>query len=349
MGMPKISVVFRELASTANSSRMNPAGIIFTGTAKTLEIADVDSIPNTLGTTEIEQLNLLFKGFSDDYVPSKVYAYWLGDATYTDAVAYMVNKSVEYVCAPTVGTDVKTEDFETAIIAARDDESIIKAVIPNSASDNEGIINFTTASITTDDSTYTAESFCSRIAGILASTPYTMSATYTELSDVNDCTTLTNAEMDTAVEAGEFIILNDGTKVKTGRAVNSLVTLTDTKSSQYTKIRIVAIMDKIKRDIKTTIQDSYLGVVANTYGNKTVLISAIDGYLRGIKANGLLESESVAIDLDANEEYLQSIGTDTTDMTEQAIKSAYTGSNVYLKAAVQLVDTMEDFEILIEC
>ena len=349
MGMPKISVVFKELASATNSNRMNPVGVIFKGDSKLLELTSNDDIPESLTVDEKEQLNLVFKGYSEDYTPSKVYAYWLGTSDYTTAVAYMVGKSVEYVVAPTVLTDLGTADLTEAITNARADGAIIKCVMPNVEGDSEGIVDFATDSVITDAGTFTAESYCSRIAGILASTPYTMSATYVELSEVDDCTTLTKAEMDTAVESGKFIIFNDGSKVKTGRAVNSLQTLTDTKSEQYQKIRIVSIMDKIKRDIKTTIQDDYIGKRSNTYGDKVVLISAIDGYLRTLKANTLIDSESIDVDLDATKAYLIEKGTDVSSMTDSAIKTAYTGSNVFLRASVQLVDTMEDFEILIEC
>ena len=66
-------------------------------------------------------------------------------------------------------------------------EHKILAILPNCDADHEGIINFTTNGIVSGDKTYTAAKYCSRIAGILAGTPLTISATYAPLNELDDC------------------------------------------------------------------------------------------------------------------------------------------------------------------
>ena len=105
-------------------------------------------------------------------------------------------------------------------------------VLPNVAADTEGVINYTinknvyAETITNDDGTisrvtteYTAEQYCGRIAGLLCGTPLTISATYAPLGELDDCERV--EDMDAAVGKGQFIIFNDGEKIKTSRAVNS--------------------------------------------------------------------------------------------------------------------------------
>lgn len=46
-------------------------------------------------------------------------------------------------------------------------------------------------------------------------------------------------------------------------------------------------------------------------------------------------------------QYLESIGVDTSDMDEQAIKEANTGSHVFLKGTISILDAIEDIDIFI--
>ena len=71
--------------------------------------------------------------------------------------------------------------------------------------------------------------------------------------------------------AGKFVLLFDGTKVKTGRGVTSLTTTTS-KPALLKKIKIVETLDLIKRDLRLLVEDEYIGKYANSYDNKCVLV-----------------------------------------------------------------------------
>ena len=114
---------------------------------------------------------------------------------------------------------------------------MIKVVLPNAnAADCEGIINWTSSLYrvetadgepTTEE--YTPEQCTPRIAGLLAGTDLTISATYAPLTDFEDTSRLNKEDRDTAVGAGKLIAIWDGEKVKLDRAVTSFVTTTGTK------------------------------------------------------------------------------------------------------------------------
>lgn len=234
----------------------------------------------------------------------------------------------------------------TAIVnyvkSERGSGKLIKAVLPNTTADCEGIVNFATEKVIAGSKTYTTEQYCSRIAGIIAGTPLYMSCTYAPLPELTDCSRLTRAEMDTAVDAGKMIVWFDGEKVKTARGVNSLTTLTAAKNSQFQKIKIVDTMDMIENDIKRTAEDNYLGRYANTYDNKCLLLSAIGNYFEKVKQDNILSGYSIEIDVDANRAYLKDKGKDVDAMSDDDIKTANTGSSVFLKATIQILDAIED-------
>lgn len=294
------------------------------------------------------------KNSSDEYVLTsdtsvqngKTY-YIKGSATvnntdYTDALLYFKTIKFDYLVIPTVATDNKTSDIVSYVTTERANNKLIKAVLPNTVADKEGIVNYATTKTYEGDIEYTTEEYCSRIAGIIAGTPISISCTYAPIPELTDCTRLTKTEMDAAVNAGKLIVWWDGEKVKVARGVNSLTTLTDTKNTQFQKIKIVDAMDMIANDIRMTAEDNYLGKYANTYDNKCLLISAIGNYFDQLIADNVLQSAKIEIDIDANRSYLKGRGVDVDKMSDDDIKVANTGSFVFLKATISILDAIED-------
>jgi hypothetical protein len=84
-----------------------------------------------------------------------------------------------------------------------------------------------------------------------------------------------------------------------------------------------------------------------------LLITAIKGYLRGLEATeggkGYLKADSSNIEINVakQKQYLESVGVDTSEMSVQDIKEANTGSKVFLKGTISILDAIEDVEIFI--
>lgn len=364
-GMPSITIKFTELAASAiqRGDRGIIAMILKEETVpetNPLVLSSAVDIPRTLSAANQKQLEFALMGYVN--TPKKVIAYFIpskvttgeGDdavtsdnTDYTDAINYLKTVKWHYLVVPTVATDSQANTIVSLIKTERANDNLVKAVLPNTLGDNEGIINYTTTGVVEDDVTYTAEQYCSRIAGIIAGTPLTMSATYAPLMELSDCARLTKEEMDTAVNAGKFLVWWDGEKVKTGRAVNSLTTLTSEKNTQFQKIKIVDAMDMMSDDIRKTVQDNYIGKYANSYDNKQLLVAAIGTYFLTLVQEGVLQSYDVGIDVDANRTYLKGRGVDVDEMSDEEIKRANTGSNVFLRATLSILDAIEDVTLKI--
>lgn len=362
MGMPNVSISFSETASTAvqRGERGIIAMILKDKTYKNQakEYLTAADIPSNMLTANKKQIELALMGYEN--APKKVVVYFIDPdavADYSKALNYFEVNKFNYIVAPSVDTDKKTADIVSFVKKLRGNGKMVKAILPKVSADYEGIINYTTESVTAGDTTYTAEQFCSRIAGIIAGTPLRISCTYAPLSELTDCTKLTRTEMDTAVNNGEFIVWWDGEKVKTGRAVTSLKTTTSDKGDKFKKIKIVDTIDMIYEDIKKTAEDTYLGKFENSYDNKGLLVSAIMGYFETLKKEKILGSYSVDIDVEANRTYLLAKGGKVKidgeeekaleDCTELDIKKADTGDSVFIKANIQIYDAIEDITIAI--
>ena len=256
---------------------------------------------------------------------------------------YLAIPTIEEEQLETVGTWIKTN--------RENKYKKVKAVLPGYDGDYEGIINFSNKFIKTATKTYTSAEYTARIAGLIAGTPMTISATYAPLSEVIDCDKYDLDENDEKVNNGEFFIWYDGTKYKMSRAMNSLVTTTEGKQEGYQTIKIVDIMDIIYDDVRTTAQDSYIGKYSNSYDNKCLLIMAITGYLKELEKEGLLQANYSIVELDteAIKNYQLKNGLYTKEelanMSNDEINQLDTKKKVFLKGKIKIIDAMEDIEL----
>lgn len=312
-------------------------------------VLTINDIPPNLSAENKQQITLALIGYQK--APKKVVCYVL-ESTETDYIKAFESFEVEkfdYLVSPTTKTDNQVENVASWIQFQRDSGKKCKAVLPHCKADQEGIINFTTTTIKTVTQEYTTEQYCARIAGLIAGTPLTISCTYAPLNEVLDCERRTKRQMNEAVDAGEFFIFNDGEKVKVARAVNSLTTSTDEKKKQFRKIKIVEAMDMIHDDIVKATQDHYLGKYANSYDNKCLLLSAIDGYFEQLLLAGILSNASISIDIDAQRNYLkegEKLSAEVIEnMSDDEIKVYDTDDKVFLRASIKILDAIEDIEL----
>ena len=226
-----------------------------------------------------------------------------------------------------------------------------KAVLPNCAADNEGVINFTNTIIKTSDKSYTAAEYCSRIAGLLAGTPMTIATTYAPLSELVEVEMQTKEERDARVAAGEFFLFSDMQKIKVARAVNSFVTTYQGKGDQFKKCKIVELLDMIHDDIRQTGHDSYIGKYANSKENRDLLCTAITGYFKTLETEGLLEigENEAYIDTTAVKNWRLSNGLNTKEelegMDEGELKKLNLHDNVFIAADLSPLDAMENIQV----
>lgn len=353
MGLPNISIAFKSAAISAikRGERGIVALIMKDSTNNGFkELLTVVDIPSDLSDANKAAIQLAFTGGVKP--PSKVLIYVqpLASTDYTEAQAYLETAKWDYLAVVGIEAD-EMAGIAAWIKSLRENlNKKVKAVLPGIAADYEGIINFTTGTIKVGSTAYTNVQYAPRIAGVLAGTPLNISATFQVLPEVTDVSPrLTKTQLDTAIDSGKFEIFNDGEKVKVARAANSLVTTTADKGEVYKKIKIIDILDLIYSDIKRTAEDSYIGKYPNSYDNKILLITAINGYLEGLAADQLLDSNaenSANIDIAAQKIYLRSIGVNTDNLTDQEVKEYNTNDKVFLGGAIKPLDAIEDISLV---
>ncbi len=314
-----------------------------------------DDIPSEMTADNQDYITKCLMGYVKSPYRVKVYLMAAMDKgkngeadKFADTLKLLATARWDYLAIPTIKTQ-QLESVATWLKTNRENKyKRSKVVLPGYSGDYEGIINFSNTTIKTSSKTYTGAQYTPRIAGLIAGTPLTISATYAPLSEVIDCDRHTTDENDEKVNKGEFFIWYDGEKFKMSRAMNSLVTTTQGKLEAYQTIKSVDVMDAIYDDIKKTAQDSYIGKYANDYDNKQLLISAIMGYFKELEDGRLLQKGYSAVDIDVSavKNYQLQHGLYTqdelADMSDLELKKLDTKKLVYLTAKIKILDAMED-------
>ena len=351
MGLPKILIEFKTLAETliARSERGIVAVILKDNSNSTESYTysrETDIVKSHYTAVNFAYLSLIFKGNPSKVIVERVQT----DGDITSALEKLKNKQWYYLTVP----DITDEEKETVLEFIKEQRTqyhkTFKAVLPNCAAGVEGIVNFTTDNIKVGTKTYGTSEFCPRIAGILAGLPLNRSATYYVLSEVESITESETPDED--VDNGKLILIIDGTKIKIARGVNSLTEFTNEKGQDFSKIKIVEAIDMIRDDIRTTFEDEFVGKVENSYDNKIVFIAAINKYFKDLASRGVLYDQfdnKAEIDVEATREWLSQTK-DVSAWEDEQIKTANTGTNVFVKANIQIQDAIEDlhFGIYIE-
>lgn len=363
MGLPDIVIEFSKKAVVAiQSGTLGVVGIIIkdANNKGATVLRGVDEIPT--GDNAYTEANTAYIERAFLGAPSKVIVYALPTTAedYSEAFKYFAGNKVNYLVGAPDITPEEATAMATWIKGIRAN-SVRRpvAVLPNTEGDSRAVINFSVVNATEDDkievgeNSYTEAEYCSRIAGLIAGIDLKISATFKPLNEVTAIPTAEDEDVDKAVDEGKLTLYNDGERIVIARGVNSLTTVSEVETEDLKKIKINAVQDLIETDIYGTINRSYIGNYSNSYDNKCLLITAIKGYLRGLEATeggrGYLKADSSSIEINVakQKQYLESIGVDTSEMSEQAIKEANTGSKVFLKGTISILDAIEDVDIFI--
>lgn len=352
LNTPSINVVFKKAAETANSAENN--GILaMILTEESVEepavyyINSVNDIPT--GLTEINKGYIERALLGNDAAPKKIILYVGTDIS--EGLSQMEKYNFSWIVGPVDINKSDTTTFATWVKGRWEAGQYCRAVLPNEPADHPAIVNLAEDTFKLNDgTTLKASEYCSRIAGLICGTQASKSITYAVLSELIDVTAKSKNDIDTALKAGKLVLFNDGEKVKVSRGVTSLTTATETFSDAYKKIKLVNIICTIQNDLTRLVADYYIGKYANTYDNKCALIAAIEDYFSGIASEELIENTSSAdIDIEAQRSWLVASGNmEAASWTSDKVKRANTGSKVFIKASISMLDAVEDVQIVIE-
>lgn len=349
LGLPSVNIVFKQEGMTAIERGERGIVALVLKDSNALgghTVYDITDCPQDL--SEANRRYVLDALIGNTNAPLRVELFVLGsEGEVAEALEYFENTKFDYICSPYFTTQENTE-VSTWVKALRDNDSVmVKAVLADTEADHEGIINFATDDIVTKHKTYTTVEFTPRIAGLIAGTSLKIATTYANIPEITSVPYEKKSAIAEKVGEGKLVIFKQSGEYRIARGVNSLTTTSEVKGEAFQKIKLVDIMDLMTNDIRQTCHKSYIGKYANSYDNKVILMTAIEGYLDQLVLDGLIErgTVKVEIDIEAQKAYLKSVGIDISEMREQEIKEYNTRDKVFLSIKCKILDAIEEINL----
>lgn len=209
-----------------------------------------------------------------------------GTANGTSYSAYLTAVEVydfNTICFP--GTDSTTKALIVAFVQRLRDTNGLKivGVLYGQTADYEGIINVKNGVILSDGTTITGDKAVAWVAGAAAAAGVNESLTnaaYDGAVDVN--IRYTRSQYEAAIAAGEFAFYGDNGKARVLADVNSLTSLTTTKTAALQSNRVMRVLDSWATRVAAIFNTMYLGQQTNNATGRDLfkadLVSLADEY-----------------------------------------------------------------------
>lgn len=193
-----------------------------------------------------------------------------------------------------VGDSADYADLITWIKARALEGKTFKALCYNVTDpDSEYIHNFVNTSVTFKDSRgkVNGVNYIPSLLAILCVCNVTRGVTYYVCKNLLEVEGV--ADVNTALNEGKLILINDFDKVRVGTGINSLVTFDETKGT-FDDMRYIEIMeatDMIKDDIREIYKNDYVGSHKNNLDNQMIFISAVNTYFEDLAESEILDNK----------------------------------------------------------
>lgn len=159
------------------------------------------------------------------------------------------------------------------------------------------------------------------VSGAEAGAPYNKSLTFAQYPGAVEANPKkTTAELETAVSGGYIVFFDEFELVRVCTDINSLTSFTPDKGSEFSKNRVMRVVDQICNDIYEQFSRSYIGKLDNNADGRGLMKGWIVGYLNEIQANNGIQNFTAA------------------DVT---VEQGQTLDSVVVTVAIQPVDSVE--------
>lgn len=224
------------------------------------ELVDNDYVTFSMETLEVTAGKSLEGGTNED-VSGEAHQNFLDKLE-----SYQVNA---------IGCTVKDESTSNLYVQyakrLRDEQGIkFQVVLFNNAANYEGVVNV--KNTTVEDESALVYWVTGVIAGCeinKSNTNKTYDGEYTINADY------TQAQLETSIDNGEFVLHKVGDEIRVLVDINSLVDTTTEKGEEFKSNQTIRVLDQIASDVASVFNSKYLGKIANNEAGRTSLWSDI--------------------------------------------------------------------------
>lgn len=175
----------------------------------------------------------------------------------------------------------------------------LQAVVSNMAADSEAVISVRNGYVLSDGTSVSAAEATWWVGGAEAGARHNESLVYAiHPNAVDAAPKLTSDEIDTAIEAGQIVFMEEFGKVKAVSDINTLTTYSKEKGDFFSLNQVIRILDTICNDTYKVFSTNYIGRTQNNPAGRDLLKGWLVGYLNELQANEAIQNfapEDVAV------------------------------------------------------
>ncbi|MCI9015974.1 MAG: phage tail protein [Clostridia bacterium] len=224
------------------------------------ELVDNDYVTFTMETIEVTAGKVLTGGTNGD-ASGEAHQKFLDKLE-----SYQVN------AVGCIAKDESTSNLYVQYVKRLREEQGIKfqVVLCNNAANYEGVVNV--KNTTEEDESALVYWVTGVIAGCEINKSNT-NKTYDGEYTIN--TNYTQAQLETSIDNGEFVLHKVGDEIRVLVDINSLVDTTNEKGEEFKSNQTIRVLDQIASDVASVFNSKYLGKIANNEAGRTSLWSDI--------------------------------------------------------------------------
>lgn len=238
----------------------------------------------------------------------------------------------------------ETEEFNTLGVPSEDDavkalavsytkrlreevgKKITTVLADYPQADYEGVISLKNSIITTDGLQVPIIYMLCEITGMVAAARVNESLTYRAIQGAADALPrYSNAEIEQALRNGELVLVADGGRVRIEQDINTFTSYTPTKGREFSKNRVVRVLDSINNDFSRVFKDFYIGKIDNNDDGRNLLKNEAINYLDTLQGMGAIQEFSSQTDVTVSpiEGHVDSVYIETYVKPTDSIEKIY--------------------------
>lgn len=351
MGLPKIEIIFKQLAVTAvKRSQLGIVGLIVKEPSKNWDVKVYKDITDIKDTDYTANTVALVKD-TFEYTPNKVFVFNVGSGTLTDTLKKVAQERVNWIGLAYDGASGDTATLVSWIKSVRKAGKTYKAVVFNDTKpDNKGIVNLMNSKVTFVDNRGEVDGwqYVPTVLGMLAGLPMTRSATSFLCGNLKDVSIFN--DIDDTIDKGGFCLYKDEGDIRVARACTSLQEITQDETEDMKDIIIIESMDLMRDDIYSTFK-KWIGKYKNKYDNQVLFFTAINAYFKELEREDILDKEyDNYSEVDVEAQRLAWLGVGKAEVAEwedEKVKKTAFKKKVFMKANIKILNAVEDFKFTI--
>lgn len=237
------------------------------------------------------------------------------------------------IAAPMSAADasIQTLIASTAIRLRDEQGRKVQAVVPYSSSfspNHEGVIVVGNGVKLADGTVYNTSIMAGWFAGATASAAPNESLTYKRVfGAVDTVPRLNESAQIAAVQSGQLVFDASRNLVRVLVDINSLTQFTKTKGNEFSKNRVLRVLDAIANNTRETWEDNFIGQVTNDAAGRDLFKANRAEYLAGLQAQGAIENfttdDIVVSEGNTKDSVVATINVQPTDAMEKLYMTVY--------------------------